>query len=59
MITVELLFYNKFHGDLENIGFEFNIYDPCVSNRIKVGKQHTVRFDVDGVVHSHVNTNVN
>ena len=35
ILVVALLFYNKFHGDLENIGFEYNIYDPCVANRIK------------------------
>ena len=42
MLVASLLFYEKFCGDLENIGFDFNPYDPCVSNRIKVFKQHTV-----------------
>ena len=39
---------------MENIGFEFNHYDPCVTNRINVGKQHTVLFHVDNVMSSHV-----
>ena len=54
MLVSSLLFHNKFCGNLENIGFEFNPYNPCVANRIKVGKQHTVRFHVDGVISSHV-----
>ena len=53
------LFYRKFCVDLENIGFEFNPYNPCVSNRIKVGKQHTVRLHVDNVMSIHVNPKVN
>ena len=59
MLVAELLFYKKFCGDLENIGFEFNTYNPCVANRIKVGKQHTVRFYVDNVMPSNVNPKVN
>ena len=59
ILVAALLFYNKFHGDLQNIGFELNTYDPCVDSRIKVGKKHTVRFHVDGVMHSHLNTKVN
>ena len=59
MIVAFLLFYKKFCGDLENIGFEFNPYYPCVSNRIKVGKQHTVRFHVDEVISSHIKPKVN
>ena len=59
MLLAELLFYNKFGGELENIGFELNIYDPCVANRIKVGKKHTVRFHVNDIMSCHVNPKVN
>ena len=59
MLVAALLFYGKFCGDLENIGFEFNTYNPCVANRIKVGKQHTVIFYVDNIMPSNVNPKVN
>ena len=38
MLLAALLLYKKFCGDLENIGFEINPYNPCVANRISVGK---------------------
>ena len=44
MITASLLWYLKFKKDLENIGFKFNDYDPCIANRLVNGYQHTVRF---------------
>ena len=47
MLESSMLFYQKFRGDLESIGFKFNSYDPCVANRTIVGRQHTVRFHVD------------
>ena len=46
MFVVALLFYKTFCGDLEDIGPVFNPYNPCVANRIKIGKQHTVIFHV-------------
>ena len=58
MLMAALLFYNKFCGDLENIVFYFNPYNTCVANRIKVGKQHTVRLHVEKVIYSHVNNKV-
>ena len=51
--------YKKFCGDLENIGSEFNTYYPCVSNRIRLEKQHTIRFFVEVVMYNHVNTKFN
>ena len=42
MLISAMLWYNKFRSDLENIGFEFNPYDPCVANRIVSEKQHTI-----------------
>eukprot|EP00980_Cylindrotheca_fusiformis_P021999 scaffold8875_cov60-Cylindrotheca_fusiformis.AAC.1 len=54
-----LLWYQKFRKDLEGIEFVFNDYDPCVANRMRVGKQHTIRFHVDDIMASHVNPKVN
>ena len=34
MLEASILWYKKFRGDLEGIGFEFNDYDPCVANRM-------------------------
>ena len=59
MLVAALLLKKKFSGDFENIGFEYNPYDPCVINRIKFGKQHTVGLHVDDIMSSHVNTKVN
>ena len=54
-----LLCLSMFKKDLEGIGFKFNPYDPCVANRIVEGKQHTVRFHVDDLMSSHVDSRVN
>jgi len=44
----------KFRKDLEEIGFVFNPYDPCIANRMEAGGQHTVRFHVDDLLSSHI-----
>ena len=54
MLVAALLWYKQFRGDLEEIGFEFNPYDPCVANRIEKEKQQTVQFHVDDLKSSHV-----
>jgi len=59
MLEASMLFYKKLRGDLEAIGFDFNPYEPCVCNRIVKGKQHTVRFHVDDLLSSHVDSRVN
>ena len=59
MLVSTLLFYNNFFGYLEKSGYEFNPYDPCVSDRVAFVNQHTVRFHVDDVISSHVNPKVN
>ena len=59
MILVALLLYKKVFRDLEKIGSEFNSYDPCVYNRIILGKQHPVIFHEDDAMSSHVNPKVN
>ena len=59
MLQAALLWYNKFREDLEGQGFEFNPYDPCVANRMVKQKQHTIRFHVDDLMSSHVDSKVN
>ena len=59
MLISAMLWYKKFRGDLEEIGFEFNPYDPCIANRIVKKKQQTIRFHVDDIMSSHVDPKVN
>lgn len=59
MLVAALLWYRKFRADLEEIGFIFNHYDPCVANRMVKDKQQTVKFHVDDLMSSHVSTMVN
>ncbi len=42
-----LLYYRKFSSSLKNRRFMVNLYDPCVWNRVSVGKQMMVSFHVD------------
>ena len=49
----------KFRSDLEQKGFEFNPYDPCVANCMIKGSQHTIIFHVDDLKSSHVDATVN
>jgi len=59
MLVAALLWYRQFRKDLESQGFVFNVYDPCVANKMVNGKQHTVRFHVDDLMSSHVDSKVN
>ena len=59
MLIAALLWYKKFRCDLEQEGFVFNAYDPCVANKMVKSKQHTVRFHVDDLMSSHIDTKVN
>ena len=59
MLRAALLWYLKIRGDLEEYGFVFNPYDPCVCNKIVKDKQHTVRFHVDDLKASHMDSRVN
>ena len=59
MLEAALLWYKKFRKELEEVGFKFNPYDPCVSNRKKKGSQHTVLFHVDDLKSSHIDPTVN
>ena len=59
MLVSSLLWYKKFRRELEEYGFEFNPYDPCVANKMVNGKQHTIRFHVDDLMSTHVDPKVN
>ena len=59
MLKASILWYKKFRGNLERIGFEFNDYDPCVENRMVNKRQHTIQFDLNDVLSSHVDPEVN
>jgi len=59
MMMSSLLYYLKFRGDLEEIVFRVNPYDPCVANRIIKNQQHTVIWHVDDLKSSHVDSGVN
>ena len=43
---VSLLYYKRFSGSLQKIGFVFNPYDPCAANKTIQGKQFTICFHV-------------
>ena len=57
MLRAALLFYKRLRGDLENMGFEVNPYDPCVANKMVNGKQMTICWHVDDLKVSHVDKN--
>ena len=59
MLQSALLWYKKFRTDLEENGFKFNPYDPCVANKIVFGKQQTIRFHVDDLMASHEDPRAN
>ena len=59
MLQAGLFWYRKFQNDLEEVGFVFNDYDPCVANQMRKGEQHTIRYHVDDVLLSHVDAGVN
>ena len=48
-----------FQKDLEGVRFKFNPYDPCVANQLVKKKHQTIRFHVDDIMSSHVDTAVN
>ena len=59
MLEAALLWYKKFRLKLEQEGFKFNPYGPCVPNRERSGSQHTVLFHVDDLKSSHKDLKVN
>jgi hypothetical protein len=59
MLKAALLWYKTFRKDLEDIGFIFNPYDPCVANKKVQGSQQTILFHVDDLKSSHKMKSVN
>jgi hypothetical protein len=59
MLEAALLWYKKFRKDLEEIGFVFNPYGPCVANKRVKGLQQTMLFHVDDLKSSHILKQVN
>ncbi len=59
MLEAAILWYKKFRGELEQKGFKFNPYDPCVANRTEKGPHHTLLFHVDDLKFSHKDSKVN
>jgi hypothetical protein len=59
MLEADILWYKKFRGELEQKGFKFNPYDPCVANRTEKRSQHTLLFHVDDLKSSHKDSKVN
>jgi hypothetical protein len=59
MLEAAVLWYKTFRKDLEDIGFIFNPYDPCVPNKKVQGSQQTILFHVDSVKSSHKMKSVN
>ncbi len=53
-----LLYYHKFSNSFKNRGFTVNLYDPCVWNRVIVGKQMMICFHVNDYKISHLSPKV-
>ena len=59
ILIAALLWYKKLWSDLEEVGFEFNPYDPCIANCTINGKQHTIRMHRDNIMSSHEDKEIN
>jgi hypothetical protein len=59
MLEAALLWYKTFRKDLEDNGFIFNPYNPCVANKKVQGLQQTIVFHVDDPKSSHKPKSVN
>ena len=46
-LQAALQFYKTLRADLEERGFEINLYDPCVANKMVEGAHMTVCWHVD------------
>ena len=53
-----MLWYEKFKGCLEGLGFILNKYDLYIANKIIDGKQYTVGWYIGDTKISHVKANV-
>ena len=52
-MTASLLYYKNFRKSLQDEGYEFNPYDPCVANNIIKGSHMNVYLHVDDCKLSH------
>jgi hypothetical protein len=59
MLVAALVWYRQLKSDLEDTGFKFNPYDPCIANRKVNGSTHTIKFHVDDFMSSHKDPKVN
>ena len=59
MLVSAILFYCKLAKALLSYGFELNLYDPCVENKMVNGEQQTICWHVDNLKSSHINPQVN
>jgi hypothetical protein len=59
MLEAAQLWYKTIRKDLEDNGFIFNLYDPCVANKKVQGSQQTIVFHVDDLKSSHKSKLVN
>ena len=57
MLRAALLFYKRLRSDLDNMGFEINLYDPYVVNKMVNGYQMTICWHVDDLKVSHKENN--
>ena len=47
------------HIDPEEMGFTFDPCNTCITNRLAMDKQHTIKFHVDNLMNSHADAKVN
>ena len=59
MLEWALLMYRKLCGRLEEVGFKFNPYNPCVVKRQQKESQQTTLFHVENLTSSHKDPQVN
>jgi hypothetical protein len=59
MLEAALLWYKTLRKDLEDNGFIFNPYNPCMAKKKVQGLQQTIVFHVDNLKSSHKSKLVN
>ena len=57
-LQAAMLFWEDLSGYLISKGFELNLYDNCMANKMVDGKQCTVLWHVDDLKMSHINNQV-
>ena len=58
MMKSALLFYQKLVADLQSIGYEINLCDPCAANKIINDLQMTIHWHVDDLFLGHADPDV-